>query len=74
MSEANADDGALYSVWDRLTADEVDALHALVAFVGEQWNNGHPLVALVALKAAARLLATFDLGHLPVVRAVLDAS
>lgn len=76
MDELEADDEALYSTWDRLTPEQVDALHALVDYLGARWDEtkaGHPVVAMAVLVLIARHLATFDLRHLPSVREVLEA-
>lgn len=69
MSESTADDGALYSVWDHLTAEQVDALHDLVAFLAIYRRRSD--ARLDVKHAIALLLVAYGLGHLPDVAASL---
>lgn len=78
MDESEGDDGAIFEVWVNLTPEQVDALHDLVAFLGDRWQerrDGIPGALPVALLAVFAIhLAHFGLGHLPVVAEVLDAA
>ena len=68
--ETGADDAALYDVWDRLEPDEVDALHALVDYLGARLEAGAHGDRR-GLRLIAALLVAERLGHLPVVIAAL---
>lgn len=74
--ESAADDDALYSVWDTLTAAEVEAIFerldvlARVLFRARVRGTGIT-PAMVAEARALRDNGALHLGHLPTIREVL---
>jgi hypothetical protein len=74
MAEEAADDGALYDVWDRLTPEQVDAIHDVVAALAtRRARGGRPTRADIADATDLRD-GPLHLGYLPVVAGTLANS
>lgn len=69
MAEENADDEALFDVWRRLTPEQVDAIHDVVARLARV--RGRPSARDVA-EAGELRDGPLGLGFLPAVQRILD--